>query len=142
MKTNQTTDKATARPNGTFADYNYLAITPQADTEKLASATARIMIYHLRGDERGVKVFFAEKGVLNAGWVIGIVDPSAIKFTQQSEHSALLELERVMEKALPALAIAAEDKDRRFSARESDRKLAVELRQALSTLANLRKEGA
>ena len=53
-----------------YKDVCYRAIRPQADTCELADEGRRILLYHDKKDGPILRV--AEKGVLTAGWVVGV----------------------------------------------------------------------
>ncbi len=54
----------------------YTPITPTPDTDELSDRSARLMLYHTRIGSHtcapGPSIFWAPKGELHAGWVIGI----------------------------------------------------------------------
>ena len=62
---------------GAFSCWNnafYFAVTPQADCDELAELGDRLMFKHGGACNCNSVVFTAEKGVLHAGFVLGIME--------------------------------------------------------------------
>lgn len=60
----------TVRP---YSGETYEAIRPQADTEELCEASARVILYHAGiGKFKTAKLRIAPRGVFASGFVIGI----------------------------------------------------------------------
>lgn len=61
-----------------YAGFHYWPVpNPCADNDELATMGERLMFKHGSATQPDSKVFFAAKGILHAGWVLGIVDMAA-----------------------------------------------------------------
>lgn len=54
-----------------FDDQPYTPISPCADNDELAARFHRLLVYH---SFEGPQFIIAERGILQAGWVIGIME--------------------------------------------------------------------
>ena len=86
----QNTDKATARPLQ-YAILNGVEYSPckaQPDTQELADASARLMIFHGNRINPESRMWIAPLGEFSSGWVIGTHAKQLVD--KEAEHAALL----------------------------------------------------